>query len=72
MKILSFKTNIKCGGCFAKVMPTLQNAEGIAKWEVDTGTPDKILTVQTDQLSAQEVQALVQQAGFTAQWVAAT
>jgi copper chaperone len=70
MKTLSFKTNIKCGGCIAKVTPTLQNAEGIAKWEVDTGTPDKILTVQTDQLSAQEVQALVQQAGFTAQWVA--
>ncbi len=69
MKTMTFKTNIKCGGCIAKVTPTLQGAKGIANWGVDTSTPDKILTVQTEQLSAPEVQALVQQAGFTAQLV---
>ncbi len=69
MKTMTFKTNIKCGGCIAKVTPTLQSAPGIANWAVDTSTPDKLLTVQTDQLSALEVQALVQQAGFRAKVV---
>jgi copper chaperone len=67
MKTLTFKTNIKCSGCVAKVTPVLQNAGDIATWEVNTASPDKVLTIQTEQLTPQEVQALVQQAGFTAQ-----
>jgi copper chaperone len=70
MKTLAFKTNIKCNGCVAKVTPVLQNASGIANWEVNTASPDKVLTIQTEQLTPQEIQALVQQAGFTAQPVA--
>jgi len=68
MKELKFKTNIKCLGCVAKVTPHIQHTEGIESWEVDITTPDKILTVKGD-VSAEEVAAVVAEAGFQAQEV---
>lgn len=67
MKDLQFKTNINCGGCIEKVTPALDAAEGIKAWSVDTSNRDKILTVQTDALSAGDVIATVAKAGFKAQ-----
>lgn len=67
MKTLEFKTNINCGGCVAKVTPVLNKTEGIAEWNVDTANKSKVLTVTTDSLSAQEVIATVEKAGFKAQ-----
>jgi len=64
-KKLQFKTNIKCGGCVAKVTPFLNNAEGIGHWEVDTTNKDKILSVQSDGITREEVIQKVQEAGFT-------
>lgn len=67
MKKLQFKTNINCGGCIAKVKPGLDNAKGIREWNVDTDNPDKILTVQSDGITADEVIAIVQSKGFKAE-----
>ncbi len=67
MKTLQFKTNIKCDGCLAKVSPFLNGLEDIRKWEVNILTPEKILTVETASLSAGEIQAVVREAGFTAE-----
>ena len=66
MPTLKFKTNINCGGCLKAVAPALNGEKAIQTWAVDTANPDKILTVATD-LSAGQVQALVEAAGFTAQ-----
>ena len=66
MQTLQFKTNINCGGCIKAVTPALNGEKAIQTWQVDTANPDKILTVTTD-LSAAQVQALVENAGFTAQ-----
>lgn len=66
MSTLKFKTNINCGGCIKAVTPTLDGAAAIRSWQVDTASPDKILTV-TGELSAPQVMALVQQAGFRAE-----
>ena len=63
-KTLKFKTNLNCGGCVATVKPHLDAAEGITAWEVDTTQKDKILTVQTENISSQEVMAVVQNAGY--------
>lgn len=63
---LKFKTNINCGGCIKAVTPTLNGEKAIQTWQVDTANPDKILTVDTD-LSAEQVRALVENAGFKAQ-----
>lgn len=68
METLKFKTNIKCGGCIAAVTPTLNTINGVAKWDVDTANPDKILTVQSgDGLTASEVINALKGKGYNAE-----
>lgn len=66
MPTLKFKTNINCGNCLRAVTPTLNGEPAIQAWQVDTANPNKILTITTD-LSATQVKALVEDAGFTAE-----
>jgi len=66
MKIYQFKTNINCGGCIKAVTPFLEKAEAVEKWNVDISSPDKLLTVETHSLSADEVRSIVEKAGYTA------
>lgn len=65
-KSFQFKTNINCSGCEAKVTPFLDDAEGICHWEVDTNDKDKVLTIKTDDLTEEQVIAIVNKAGFKA------
>lgn len=67
MKKYQFKTNINCGGCVANVTPHLNANENIKEWKVDTINPNKILTVETDNLKEDEVKAIVEKAGFKAE-----
>ena len=66
MEILKFKTNLKCGGCVETVTPFLNGEESIGNWQVDTDSPDKVLTVSGREVDPQRVKNLVQQAGFKA------
>lgn len=61
---LVFKTNINCSGCVAKVTPILNDIPAIESWQVDTGSKDKILTVQADDSSRATVEQNVKAAGF--------
>ena len=63
METLKFKTNIKCGGCVAKVTPGLNETAGINQWEVDINNPEKILTV-TGESKEDQIVAAVKDAGF--------
>lgn len=63
MKEYKFKTNINCGGCVSGVTPFLNKLED-AKWEVDTESPDKILTVQTEESTEEQIIKWVKKAGF--------
>lgn len=68
---LRFKTNIKCGGCIAAVTPYLNAIEQLDGWNVDTASPDKILTVQTtDKRVGEVVKKAIEQAGYKAEPVA--
>jgi len=67
MKTIQFKTNINCSGCVAKITPALDKQKGIESWKVDTANPGKILTVETDQLTAGQVIRTLQDAGFKAE-----
>ena len=69
MKTLKFKTNINCAGCVSKVTPFLNKQEGVESWEVDTINPDKILTVESNGASEEDVKATLQKIGFTAESV---
>ncbi len=67
MKTLKFKTNINCSGCVASVTPHLNKEAGIKGWNVDTNNADKILTVETESLDAEDVKNVVEKAGFKAE-----
>ena len=67
MKQYQFKTNINCSGCVAKVTPVLDQDPNVKQWEVDTNDPNKILTIQTENLKEDDVKVLVQKAGFKAE-----
>jgi copper chaperone CopZ len=67
MKTLQFKTNINCGNCINAVTPTLNQEAGAGNWQVDTANPNKILTVNSDQLTAEQVVQAVKNAGFEIQ-----
>ena len=69
MKTLKFKTNINCGGCIAKVTPSLNETIGESNWQVDTQNPNKVLTVSGTQVSKDEVIKAVKKAGFKAEEV---
>lgn len=66
METLSFKTNINCNNCVAKVTPFLNQLENIENWQVDINNADKILSVSgEEELSSEEVIEAVQKAGFS-------
>lgn len=64
MKKHQFKTTIKCAGCLEKVSPFLNEKLMPEEWNVDIFTPSKILTVETDKMTAEEIEAKVKEAGF--------
>jgi copper chaperone len=64
MKTLQFKTTIKCAGCLEKVTPFLNEKLTPEEWEVDIFNPSKILTVNSDKMTEEEVEEKVKQAGF--------
>lgn len=70
METVQFKTNIKCSGCIATVTPTLNELVGQGNWEVDLQSPDKILTVSTEQAGKQEIKQAVEKTGYKAEPVA--
>ncbi|MGN6567556.1 MAG: heavy-metal-associated domain-containing protein [Flavipsychrobacter sp.] len=69
MQTLKFKTNINCGGCIATVTPFLNDKKGIEKWEVDIANPQKLLTVNTEDLSANDIIETLQKAGYKAEQI---
>ncbi|SEL14576.1 heavy-metal-associated domain-containing protein [Parapedobacter koreensis] len=64
---LKFKTTIHCGGCLAAVTPSLNQAVGEGKWQVDIDNPNKILTVDANAATKETIIAAVGKAGFKAE-----
>lgn len=67
MNTLKFKTTINCSACVAKVTPVLDAQENIQNWNVDTTNPDKILTVNSDEIDEAELVKSLQKIGFKAE-----
>lgn len=66
-KKFQFKTNINCGGCVASVRPHLDGAKGIREWNVDTSSKDKILVVDPENITEEQVLDIITTAGFKAE-----
>lgn len=70
-RVLKFKTNLNCGSCISKVAPRLDESAGTGRWEVDTASPDKILSVHSGEITENEIVKTIEQAGFKAEPVSA-
>lgn len=64
---MKFKTNINCDSCVAKVTPVLEANEQVKNWKVDTGNPDKILTVEGEKVDVEELIHSLKKIGYTAE-----
>ena len=64
---LQFKTNINCGNCVRTVTNFLNDVPGIETWQVDTDNPEKILTVEGEDVTTEAVIEAVEEAGFDIQ-----
>lgn len=60
----TFKTNINCSGCYARVKIEMDKLSGISRWTVNTLSPDKIMTVVSDPDKINEVVDAVKKAGY--------
>lgn len=67
MKTLRFKTSINCSNCVRAVTPFLSGEKRISRWEVDTTSPLRILTVSGDDIDAVLIRDLLKQAGYKAE-----
>jgi copper chaperone CopZ len=68
METLKFKTSIKCSGCIAAVTPALNEKLGENNWNIELQTPEKVLTVATEQpVKAEEIVTVMQNAGYKAE-----
>jgi copper chaperone len=65
MSKLQFKTNINCQNCVRAVSSFLNDVKNVGRWEVDTANPDKILTVEGENIAMKEVIEAVEDAGFS-------
>ena len=68
----TFKTDINCLGCVHQVKPhldKLEQSQDIEHWNVDLNNDDNLLTVETNNMSREEVEAAVRGAGFKTQLV---
>jgi len=59
-----FKTTIQCNGCLSKVTPKLNEILEEQSWSVDLESDDRILTVNDDNVSVDEVVSAVKSVGF--------
>ena len=62
----TFKSNINCGSCIQKVTPTLNALEGVDEWRVDTTHPEKLLTVDFEEIEPADIIKALADIGFTA------
>lgn len=62
--VLKYKTNLNCGSCVAAVQPHLDGDSSIKRWAVDTNNPNKVLTVEGENLSESDIKRHVSAAGF--------
>jgi len=63
MEGTTFKTNIKCAACVAKVTPELNAVAGEGGWSVALENPAKVLTVKPG-VDEQKVREALEKVGY--------
>ena len=66
MQTRTYRTNLKCAGCLAKIAPVLDGDPRISSWSAALDDPRKPLTVTGAGLPLDAIQSLLRQAGYDA------
>ncbi|MGE0087956.1 MAG: heavy-metal-associated domain-containing protein [Bacteroidales bacterium] len=73
MKVIKFKTSLKCGGCVNAIRPYLNKISDITTWEIDLSGTEKTLIVHTELDSLtnlqDEITAAFKSAGYTSELI---
>lgn len=64
MEVLVFKTNIRRKRNVNTVIKHIAKLSGIIRWNVDLKDKDRILRIESDNLSPRHVENTLQQMGF--------
>lgn len=64
MSVHVFRTNIINSTHVKNVAPTLQSIVGVHKWNIDLHDIDKVLRVETQDLTPDAIANVVQMAGY--------
>lgn len=69
MKILKFKSSLKCDGCVNAIKPFMDSLAEIDSWNVDLNNPDKIIEVNTseesDNMLSDKISKGIAEIGYT-------
>lgn len=65
MATLKLKTNLRCQACLASVRPLLDSVSQIRSWSADLSSPDKILTIEGDEIQRSQIEAILSQKGYS-------
>jgi hypothetical protein len=60
----TFKTTLRCGACEAKIRPLFDADPAFEGWKVDLKSPDKLLTVEGQQVDPRHVESLLESVGY--------
>lgn len=63
-EVFKYSTNINCGNCVASIKPALDSLPGVCQWQVDISNPQKILTIESEGLSQEEIIKTVRKSGY--------
>ena len=64
MKQLHYKSNINCGSCVTNVTNTLNETVGAGNWTVDIANKDKILTINSETATQEQVEQSLNKIGY--------
>jgi hypothetical protein len=64
MEVLVFKTNLRFKKQINAVTPHINNLHGVTRWNVDLYDKDKVLRIESQDLSPRKVETTLQQAGY--------
>lgn len=64
MNTLKLKTDLRCGACVQGITPLLDAEPGIRKWSADVASPDKVITVEGEGITAARINTLINQKGY--------
>ncbi|VTU01686.1 heavy metal transporter : Uncharacterized protein OS=Fibrella aestuarina BUZ 2 GN=FAES_2978 PE=4 SV=1 [Gemmataceae bacterium] len=64
MTTVKVKTNLRCGACVKSIRPLFDAEPSIERWSADVSNPDKVLTVEGEDVSVAWVGELLGKKGY--------